>query len=373
MELSLKPVLRPLRPAAISLAVLLPMNSEGKEFDSLSELVRTLPYSIITSDVYDNWMTVRGWVLDQSGPCSKPDRHIFVDLNGKFLTWMDNKLDTHGKTDSSKTNRKIQRVRRKIAEKRGIDYILDDNDKTPYPFAYSCALASRTTERAIPSYFGIPPESKIWGSWKGIEISKAKPISIRGAFRHVIKVRGYRLPASVLERLFGQYMIESGGQKNAHSQAGAKGILQLTKGVREHCGIPERHATNRIAQIDCAASELRRAYDYLKPKINSALRNIPGAKREIVTQWLTTQAYHTGMGNIAKMLGNNGGDARASGELNRHYREKYSDFSGEDLAMFLLAHNIGRHHIGPQSLKYGIDSQTAINLLEQYKKRKGIR
>jgi len=138
-------------------------------------------------------------------------------------------------------------------------------------------------------------------------------------------------------------------------------------GTRRNCGIPAQYSTHRIAQIDCALSELSDNYDFLKPRIDRRLNNVPRQKRERVVEWLTTQAYHAGRGNIAKMFGFNRGHTGAADEINNNYSSKYASFSGEDISMFLLIHNFGRNRIGRQALTYGIDSQIGLDMLEDFK------
>lgn len=38
-------------------------NINAKEYPTLTSLVRDAPYSTITDEVFDNWMTVRTWIL----------------------------------------------------------------------------------------------------------------------------------------------------------------------------------------------------------------------------------------------------------------------------------------------------------------------
>jgi hypothetical protein len=57
--------------------------------DGWTQVVRNSPYWV-SQGVYHNILTIRSWVLGESGYCAEPERHILFDMRGQFLAWMSN-------------------------------------------------------------------------------------------------------------------------------------------------------------------------------------------------------------------------------------------------------------------------------------------
>ncbi|WP_236744516.1 hypothetical protein [Marinobacter similis] len=52
--------------------------------DDWTQVVRSSPYWV-SQGVYSNVLTIRGWVLKETGYCANADRHILFDMRGQFL------------------------------------------------------------------------------------------------------------------------------------------------------------------------------------------------------------------------------------------------------------------------------------------------
>jgi hypothetical protein len=109
----------------------------------------------------------------------------------------------------------------------------------------------------LAGYLGKHRSARLWGTWDGMQIATAQtPVSLHVAIQQVYDYRlamgRISLPRDFLALLAGTVIIESGGVREAHSTAGARGIMQLSAEVLRDCGIADRFQLHRMAQIDCA-------------------------------------------------------------------------------------------------------------------------
>lgn len=321
------------------------ISSTQGQYSTITELVRNTPYGHINQNVSENWETIRKWILKGEGPCSKDNRHIMVNLNGEFLTWLDNQGNQYRTID------KINQVRKTLLEQGKSEIVLSENGTKGYPFAYQCELSREPIKKGITSL-----EQQVWGAYDDIQIPQNNPIPLFESFEHINELKEYSFPDEMISTVLGQYVIESSGRKNAISPDGARGILQLMPSTREDCRIPTHLLDHRFAQIDCAYQQISRARNYLEPKIDSALDNLDEDTKDEVLDKMTIQAYHAGMGNIGDLFDYSQTSGAASRVINEN-PQKYKNFTGEDIAMFILTHNFGRENIGPYAITYGVDAK----------------
>ena len=56
---------------------------ESADTPGWTAIVRDSPYWV-SQGVYRNILTIRRWVLKETGYCSSPERHILFDMRGQF-------------------------------------------------------------------------------------------------------------------------------------------------------------------------------------------------------------------------------------------------------------------------------------------------
>ena len=332
---------------------------EVRAFSRVQNLVDDIPLLFFTKDVFENWYASRGVVLKQEGVCSVHARHVFIDVHGKVVAHIDDTKDEEGRNT---TQGAIDAMRKQLWEAKKTDIVEASPGSTNYPFVYSCT--HNVYEDALLRVTGKEEDSRLSGSWKQFRVEKENPISIVDAIFQMNEQHRYRVPEDIVKRLLGQLVIESSGKKNATSTAGARGMLQIMPETLKSCGIEPKHYQHRFAQIDCALSELKSAHKALQKLVDDVLSDLSDQQRDDIAAWMTTQAYHAGRGNISKLFTTH---CDVATSMNRNAK-KLSSFSGKDLSMMLMLKNFGRASVGPQALKYALDSEIVgdqILLLQQ--------
>ena len=319
-----------------------------QKFTRVQYLVDDLPLTFFSEDLFDSWYASRGVVLKQDGLCSVHARHVFIDVHGEIVAHID---DTKNEEGGNTTQQTIDAMRQQLWSSKKTDIVQASSGSTSYPFVYSCT--HNVYEEALLRVTGKEEEALLHGSWKQFQVPKENPISIVDAIFQMNEQNRYQVPEDIVKRLLGQLVIESSGKKNAISVAGARGMLQLMPETLKSCGIEPKHYQHRFAQIDCALSELKSAHKALHALVDDVLFNFSDTQRDDIAAWMTTQAYHAGRGNISKLLTTHSAVAK---ELNSN-AHLFSKFSGKDLSMMLILKNFGRASVGPQALKYALDSE----------------
>jgi hypothetical protein len=231
-----------------------------------------------------------------------------------------------------------------------------------YPFALSCNQPHVNVDDSVARLFGDVKADRIWGTWDGITAgSEQQPVSLAKTVQLVWLQRqgDFKQPLQALsfELFLAQLVIESGADKAATSRDNAIGILQLRKQVLEDCSIPERFYRHRMAQVDCAVRLYVLNRRNLEPLFMNRFGHLPTAKRERLFGLLLVQTYHSGIGNMRRLLGD-GEQSKAA----EYFAEHHDNFSADDMVVGMLFHNIGRPPWGWESLFYLID----IELVESH-------
>ncbi len=121
------------------------------------QVVRNSPYWV-SQGVHQNILTIRRWVLGESGYCSNTDRHILFDMRGRFLGYMDNG-DTR-----AETQQRINNLRTTLVTRGEVDQqVPGAPDTTGYPFALACDQPHVDLPEAMARYLGTLPGDRIWG------------------------------------------------------------------------------------------------------------------------------------------------------------------------------------------------------------------
>lgn len=320
-------------------------------------IVRASPYWA-SQGVYRNILTIRRWVLKESGYCSNPDRHILFDMRGQFLGWISDG------DDSAATQKRLNDTRQSL-HKRGLtdEWIAGDANTKGYPFALACDQPHVNLDLAIGRYTGSKTENRVWGSWDDLAFaSREQPGSLHDALMYIVQHRSEQnrltLPAVLPNYLAGQILIESGGQARAHSQANAKGILQLSPAALKDCQIKPKNYWHRLAQIDCALRLMQQNTRNLQPVFEARFGHLPQGKRDALFVLMLVQAYHGGASRVQALL-----DDETLSKPAEYFAANHERFTAGDIAFGMVFHNLGRDRLGLASLYYVADVQLATEAL----------
>ncbi|MFQ3230319.1 hypothetical protein [Reinekea sp.] len=319
-------------------------------------VIRNAPY-YSANGMTSNFQTIRRWVLFSEAYCENPDRHILFDATGRFLGWMEN-------APSDEATQTLLNERRQAYFDNGkVNQWLPGSESTlGYPFALSCNQPHVNVDTSVARLFGDAEADRIWGTWDGISAgSEQQPVSLAKTVQLVWQQRqgNFKQPLQALsfELFLAQLVIESGADKAATSRDNAIGIFQLREQVLEDCAIPTRFYRHRMAQVDCAVRLYVLNRRNLEPLFMSRFEHLPVAKRERLFGLLLVQTYHSGIGNMRRLLGED-----EQGKAAKYFADHHNNFSAEDMVVGLLFHNIGRTPWGWESLFYLID----IELVESH-------
>ncbi|MGO1462265.1 MAG: hypothetical protein ACTHYN_15935 [Marinobacter sp.] len=345
------------------LLVQAPAGAEQNQEDSentetgWTSIVRASPYWV-SQGVYQNILTIRSWVLKESGYCSSPDRHILFDMRGQFLGWISNG------DDSATTQKRLNDTRRSLHEKGLTDeWLAGDANTKGYPFALACDQPHVNLNLAVGRYLGSEAKDRVWGNWDDLSFAtREQPGSLHNALMYTVQHRSeqnrFTLPPVLLNYLAGQILIESGGQARAHSQADAKGILQLSPAALKDCRIKPRNYWHRLAQIDCALRLMQQNARNLHPVFEARFGHLPENKRNALFVLMLIQSYHGGAGRVQALL-----DDETLAKPAKYFAANHERFTAGDIAFGMVFHNLGRDRLGLASLYYVADVQLATEAL----------
>ncbi|MEE3168691.1 MAG: transglycosylase SLT domain-containing protein [Pseudomonadota bacterium] len=329
-------------------------NQDRKDW---TDIVRTSPYWV-SQGVFDNILTIRRWVLKETGYCAESDRHVLFDMRGRFLAWISDGLTREI------TQRRLNETRQSLHERGEVDHwVPGDTGQTGYPFALACDQPHVNLDEAVARYLGTLPPDRIWGAWDDLVFASSDaPGALHEAMMYVVERRNSQnrltLPEALPRYLAGQILIESGGQARAHSRANARGILQLSPSALADCQIAPDNYWHRLAQIDCALRLMNQNARNLQPVFNQRFGHLPEDKRNRLFTLLLIQAYHGGAGRVQALLE----DPLLSKPAD-YFADNHERFSAGDIAFGLIFHNLGRDRLGLASLYYVADVQLATEAL----------
>lgn len=322
-------------------------------------IVRNSPYWV-SQGVYKNILTIRRWVLEESGYCSNPDRHILFDMRGEFLGWISNG------DDSATTQKYLNDIRQSLHDDgRTDEWIAGDADTRGYPFALACDQPHVDLDASVNRYLGSQATDRVWGAWDDLSFAtREQPGSLHDALMYIIQRRSeqnrFKLPEVLTRYLAGQILIESGGQVRAHSSANAKGILQLSPSALNDCQIKPQNYWHRLAQIDCALRLMHQNARNLQPAFDMRFGHLPQSKRNELFMLLLVQAYHGGASRVQALL-----DDEILAKPAEYFAAHHERFTAGDIAFGMVFHNLGRDRLGLASLYYVADVQLATETLCQ--------
>ena len=317
------------------------------------DVIRQTPYWI-SQGVHENLRTIRLWVLGEQGFCENPDRHILFDVRATFLGYLEDG------EDSEATQSLLNERRAALAATETVDaWVPGAPGVVGYPFALSCDQPDARLQTSLDRYTGEDEDSRLWGSWDNLQVgSEEQPISLHDAIREVYEARReqgrIQLPEEVLSTLAGKTIIESGGLREAHSAANARGIMQLTPAALGDCEVPERLHFHRLAQIDCALRLLEQNHRNLEPVFQDSFGHLPDDKAEALYSLLLLQAYHGGVGRVGSLMSDD--ELRGAADYFARHHER---FTAGDIALGMVFHNLGRTQLGTASMYYLIDVSIA--------------
>ncbi|MCK5865183.1 hypothetical protein [Marinobacter adhaerens] len=330
---------------------------DSDESSEWTRVVRTSPYWV-SQGVFENILTIRRWVLKESGYCSSADRHVLYDMRGRFLAWISDGDDREA------TQRLLNATRQSLYENNKVeDWVPGETGQTGYPFALSCDQPHVNVDEAVARYLGTLPADRIWGAWDDlIFATSGAPESLHDALMYVFNHRSNQnrltLPQALPRYLAGQILIESGAQARAHSRANARGILQLSPAALSDCEIAPDNFWHRLAQIDCALRLMNQNARNLAPVFQQRFGHLPEAKRDRLFTLLLVQAYHGGAGRVQALL-----DDPVLAQPAEYFAANHERFTAGDIAFGLIFHNLGRDRLGLASLYYVADVQLATEAL----------
>ncbi len=353
--------LRHLAWAFILTATTAAMAQEGEEALSddrdWTRIVRTSPYWV-SQGVFENILTIRRWVLKESGYCTSADRHIIFDMRGQFLAWISDGNNREA------TQHLLNKTRRSLHDKGRVDtWVPGDAGQTGYPFALSCDQPHVNIDEAVARYLGNLPGDRIWGAWDDLSFATSgQPGALHDALIYVSEYRNNQnrlsLPEALPLYLAGQILIESGAQARAHSRADARGILQLSPAALGDCEIASENTWHRLAQIDCALRLMNQNARNLEPVFQQRFGHLPDSKRNRLFSLLLIQAYHGGVGRVQALL-----EDPVLSKPAEYFAANHERFTAGDIAFGLIFHNLGRDRLGLASLYYVADVQLATEAL----------
>ncbi|HET8799933.1 MAG TPA: hypothetical protein VFN01_02010 [Marinobacter sp.] len=360
MAKSLKRLNRVVLICGLAMFWVAPLKAEEPHADTPGDwldVVRTSPYWV-SQGVYRNMLTIRQWVLNESGYCADPDRHILFDMRGRFLAWISDG------TNRAATQQRLNETRHSLHQSQQVKtWVAGAAGRIGYPFALACNQPHVNLDEALARYLGTLPTSRLWGTWDDLTFaSSQQPGSLHDALMYVYRTRQQQqrltLPKVLPRYLAGQILIESGGQTRAHSTANARGILQLSPPALSDCQLAPENYWHRLAQIDCALRLMDQNARNLRPVFESRFGHLPEDKQDRLFTLLLIQAYHGGAGRVQALL-----EDETLAKPAIYFAAHHERFTAGDMAFGMVFHNLGRDRLGLASLYYVADVQLATEAL----------
>ncbi|WLD58573.1 hypothetical protein NFC81_01970 [Salinispirillum sp. LH 10-3-1] len=317
------------------------------------DVIRQSPYWV-SQGMHSNLLTIRRWVLNGEAFCENPNRHVFFDRRAAFLGYIINS------EDRVETQARLNDQRQQWASNARVDnWSAGEDGRAGYPFALNCNQPDARLQESLARYTGSDESARLWGTWDGLALgTEAEPISLHDAIRQTYEYwveRGrISMPPEVLSTLAGKTIIESGGLRESHSAAGARGIMQLSPAALSDCELAERFYFHRMAQIDCALRLLEQNHRNLYPTFDATFGHLPEDKADTLYSLLLIQAYHGGVRRIQRLMT----DEALSGAA-QYFVRHHERFTAEDIALGMVYHNLGRDQFGFASLYYVTDVSIA--------------
>jgi len=336
-------------PALLLFGALATDAAEPAPLSGWRDIVAETPFSD-SIGAYDNLLTIRRWVLTNSGYCEQPGRHILFDARLQFLGYLTDPGERAANQDRINDER-----RRLAAAGRVAGWVAGAEGRNGYPFVLSCDQPDAYLPELVDRYLGKDPSARLWGTWDGLRVgSEQAPVSLQEAMREVYVQRQaahrFELPETLLSTLAGKVIIESGGVRGAASAAGAVGIMQLSPAGLADCRLKEPFVLHRLAQIDCALYLLDQNHRNLAPVFDRRFAHLPARKASDLYRMLLVQSYHTGIGRVISLL-----DDPGMNEPARYFAEHEERFKAGDIALGMVFHNLGREDLGFAALYYVAD------------------
>lgn len=323
--------------------------SQNPPAESWQSVVRASPYWM-SQGAFQNLVTLRRWVLTGAAYCEQKNRHVLFNTRATFLGYIDDGDSIEA------TQKRLNRERARLAQEGRVEHWVSGGpDRIGYPFALSCNQPEARLDQSLARYTGTEPSARLWGTWDGMRIGQEDDqVSLHDAIVQVYQDRVAQnrisLPEEVLSTLAGKTLIESGGRKQAHSVADARGVMQLSVSALNDCELDERFHFHRMAQVDCALRLLEQNHRNLEPIFNATFGHLPTDKASDLYALLLIQAYHGGVGRVAGLMS----DPETQGAA-QYFARHHERFSAGDIALGLIFHNLGRNQLGFASLYYVID------------------
>ncbi|MFU8815062.1 MAG: transglycosylase SLT domain-containing protein [Pseudomonadales bacterium] len=320
---------------------------------SWQEVVRQSPYWE-SQGAHANLATIRRWVLGGEAYCTQQQRHILFDRRMRFVGY----LSDVGEREANQA--RIDAQRQQLAEAGRVDaWMPGEVGRIGYPFVLSCYQPDARLGELLARYTGDDETARLWGTWDGMRIgSPEAPVALHEAIRQVFEFRRemgrINLPDHVLSVLAGKVIIESGGQRDALSPAGARGIMQLSTAALNDCEIEPGFHLHRLAQIDCALYLLEQNHRNLAPVFAEHFGHLPENKSDNLYRLLLVQAYHGGVGRVRALMTDDALNGAA-----RYFASHHQRFTAGDIALGMVYHNLGRNRLGFASLYYVTDVSLA--------------
>ena len=290
-------------------------------------------------------------------------RSVLIRLDGSFAGGVNSNLllvsDRESRQPRQLNEREWERI--DVRTRNGHNYVIPFNQgDVGYPFEFGCN--GDTLRSGVENYLreDIRGEYGEYGEYNVDFYEASWGVFYENGFRE----RGI-LPEETFYIVNGMANTESHFQTDVVSSKGAQGILQQTSPTLRNCQIPPNMYKNRLAQIDCAYRYFEDRFNRYKPLINDI--NISSEQENEFLLYLAVQAYHTGEGNIEKILNN-----LESIEIANRFVEE-----GRDLIEIVHGLTILNYGLGENGTKVGLVSGSylpkviaSVRILEEVREQR---
>ncbi len=276
----------------------------SKRHPSIQALIKDRGVEYYPPSSFQTWTHSLVDICTGTGICSKDEykrqryRRVFIRLDGKLAgTVNSNTLPASIRGGQPRRFNETEWKQVDVRIKSGHDYVIPFNqgDKG-YPFGFKCN--GNILRIGIERYLrgDIRGEYGEYGEYNVDFYEASWGVYVENGFRK----RGI-LPEEIFYIVNGMANVESNFLRSAeNSSTGARGILQQMPKTLQDCGVPQSMHKDRLAQLDCAYRYFEDRFSHYEPLINNI--KISSEQRNEFLLYLAVQAYHTGQGNIEKIL-----------------------------------------------------------------------